>query len=105
MDMWLVFLTLILLTRFSQHGSLVSGGDQRADYMPRGCSSLISIWRSLGWAWHLPGELPDRRPWSTGGKWKQGRAAPVHAPTPDLTRNYINMISNLREDRVDFQSL
>ena len=36
MDMWLVFVMLILLTRFSQQESLVSGGGQWADYVPRG---------------------------------------------------------------------
>ena len=59
------FLILILLTRFSQRGSLVSGGGQWADHVPRGCSRLISISRRLGWARHLPGGWPDGGPWST----------------------------------------
>ena len=42
MDMWLVFLTLILLTRFSQRGSLMSGGGQRADLVPRGCTGCTA---------------------------------------------------------------
>ena len=84
MDMWLVFLTLILLTRFSQRGSLVSGGGQLADHVPRGCSRLTSISRRWGWAWHLPGGWPDGGPWSTGGKWTQRRAVLAHAPIPDL---------------------
>jgi len=29
--------------------------------------------------------MASRRPCSTGGKWTQRRAAPVHAPIPDLT--------------------
>ena len=53
--MWLVFLALILLTRFTQQGSLVSGGGgQCADQVPHGSSRLISISRRLGWARHLP---------------------------------------------------
>ena len=55
MDMWLVFLTLILLTRFSQRGSLVSGG-QWADHVPHGYSRLIGISGRWGWARHLPGD-------------------------------------------------
>ena len=43
MDMWLVFLTLILLTRFFQRGSLMSGGVQWADHVPCGCNRLIGI--------------------------------------------------------------
>ena len=39
MDVWIVFLMLILLTRFSQRGSLMSGG-QRATHVPRGFSRL-----------------------------------------------------------------
>ena len=84
--MWLVFLTLILLTRFSQRGSLVSGGGSWADHMPCGCSGLISISRRWGWARHLPGGWPDGGLWSAGGKWTQRRAALAHAPIPDLTR-------------------
>ena len=45
----LVFLTLILLTRFSQRGSLLSGGGQWADHVPRGCSRLIGISKRWGW--------------------------------------------------------
>ena len=75
MDIWLVFLTLILLTRFSQRGSLMSGGGQWAHHAPRGCSRLIGISRRWGW--------PDGGPWSTGGKWMQLRTAPAHAPIPD----------------------
>ena len=74
MDMWLVFLTLILLTRFFQRGSLVSGGGQWADHVPRGCSRLIGISRRWGWARHLPGGWPDGGPWSTGGKWNPERS-------------------------------
>ena len=85
MDMWLIFLTLILLTRFSQRGSLLSGGGQWADHVPRGCSRLISISRRWGWARHLPGGWPDGGSWSTGGKWTQRCAALAHAPIPDLT--------------------
>ena len=83
--MWLVFLTLILLTRFSQRGSLVSGGGQWADHVPRGCRRLIGISRRWGWARHLPGGWPDGGPWSTGGKWMQRLAALAHTPIPDLT--------------------
>ena len=82
--MWLIFLMLILLTRFSQRGSLVSVGGQCADHVPRGCSKFISISRRWGWAKHLPGGCPDRGPWSTGGKWAQRRAALVSTPIPDL---------------------
>uniref|UniRef100_A0A8C4Q5Z7 Endonuclease-reverse transcriptase n=1 Tax=Eptatretus burgeri TaxID=7764 RepID=A0A8C4Q5Z7_EPTBU len=85
MDMWLVFLTLILLTRFSQRGSFMSGGGQWADHMPHGCNRLTIISRRWGWAWHLPGGWPDGGPWSTGGKWTQRRAVLAHAPIPDLT--------------------
>ena len=84
MDMWLIFLALILLTRFSQRGSLMSGGGQWADHVPRGCSRLTGISRRWGWAWHLPGGRPDGGPWSTGGKWTQRRAVLAHAPIPDL---------------------
>ena len=58
MDMWFVFLTLILLTRFSQRGSLVSGGGQRADHMPRGCRRLISISKSIKHRGYIPGIIP-----------------------------------------------
>ena len=75
MDMWLVFLTLILLTRLSQRGSLLSGGGQWADHVLGGCSRLISTSRRWGWARHLPGGWPDGGPWSTGGKWTQRCAA------------------------------
>ena len=44
MDMRFIFLTLLLLTQFSQRGSFVSGG-QWADHVPRGCSRLIRISR------------------------------------------------------------
>ena len=67
----LIFLTLILLTRFSQRGSLVSGGGQWTDHVPHCCSRLIGISRRWGWARHLPGGWPDGGPWSTGGKWTQ----------------------------------
>ena len=70
-DMWLIFLTLILLTRFSQRGSLMSGGGQQADHVPRGCSRLIGILRRWGWARNLPGGWPEGGPWSTGGNWMQ----------------------------------
>ena len=69
----------------SQRGSLVSGGSQCADHVPRGCSRLMSTSRRWGWARHLPGGWPDVGPWSTDGKWAQRRAAPAHAPIPDLT--------------------
>ena len=91
MDMWLVFLTLILLTRFSQQGSLVSGGGQWADHVPRGCSMLISISRRWGWARHLSGGWPDGGPWSTGRKWIQRCAALAHAPIPDLEAKIITV--------------
>ena len=52
MDMWLVFLMLILLTRFSQRGRSVSRGGQRTDHFFPGCSRLISISR-WGWARHV----------------------------------------------------
>ena len=45
MDMWLVFLMLLLLTRVSQRGSLMSGGGHWADHVPFGCFRLISISR------------------------------------------------------------
>ena len=54
MDMCLIFLKLILLTRFSQQGILVGGESQRGDHMTRGCSRLISISRRWGWPMHLP---------------------------------------------------
>jgi len=84
MGMWLVFLTLILLTIFSQRGSLVSGGDQWANHVPHGCSRLISISRRWGWARHLPGGWPDGSPSSTDGEWTQRCAALPHSPIPDL---------------------
>ena len=34
---------------------------------------------------HLPGGWPDRGPRTSGGKLTQQRAAPAHAPKPDLT--------------------
>ena len=77
MDIRLIFLTLILLTRFSHR---VSGGGQWS-----GCSRLISISRRLGWARNLPGRWPDGGPWSAGGKWTQRSAALAHASIPDLT--------------------
>ena len=69
----------ILSTRY-----FVSGGGQGADYVLR-CSRLIGISRRWEWARHLPGGWPDGGPWITGGKWTQRRAAPAHAPIPDLT--------------------
>ena len=87
MDKLLVFLKLILLTRFSQRGSLLSGGGQWAHHVHRGCSRLISISRRWGWARHLPGGWADGGPWSTVRKWTQRRAAPAHAPIPDLICN------------------
>ena len=69
MDMWLIFLMVILLTTFSQRRSLMIGGGQWVDHMPHGCSRLISFSRRWGWARHLPGEWPNGSPWSTGGKW------------------------------------
>ena len=95
MDMWLVFLMPILLTRFSRRGSLMSGGGQWADHVPRGCSSLTGISRRWGWAWHLPGGWPDGGPWSTGGKWKQRRAVLAHAPIPDLTFLKVSVVAIL----------
>ena len=80
MDMWLVFLMLILPTRFFQRGSLLSGGGQWADHIPHGCSSLIGISRRWGWARHLPGGWPDGGSWSTGRKWTQWRSVLAHAP-------------------------
>ena len=86
-DMWFVFLTLILLTRFSQRGCLVSGGGQWAVHVPRGFSRLISISKRWGWARYLPGRWSDGGPWSTSGKWAQCHAALMHAPIPELTWN------------------
>ena len=63
----------------------MSGGGQWADHVPRGCSRLISISRRWGWARHLLGGWPDGGPWRIGGKWTQRRAAPAHAPIPELT--------------------
>ena len=74
MNIWLVFLTLILLTWFSHWGSLVSGGGQWANHVPRVCSRLIGISRRSGWASHLSGRWPDGGSWSSGGKWTQQRA-------------------------------
>ena len=45
MDMLLIFLTLILLTRFSQRGNLMSAGGQWADHIQSGRSRLIGISR------------------------------------------------------------
>ena len=53
-DIWLIFLMLILLTRFSQRGSLVWGGGQLANYAPHGCSRFIGMSMKWGWAMHLP---------------------------------------------------
>ena len=89
-DMWLDLPMLILLTRFSQQGSLMSGEGQRDDYAPRGCSRLIDISRIWGRATHLPGGWPDGGPWSTDGKWMQRRAAPAHAPIPKRPHLQIN---------------
>ena len=86
------FLTLILLTRFSQRGSLVSGGGQWADHVPRGCSRLSSISRGWGWVWHLPGGCQTEGPLSTGGKWTQRHAVLAHAPIPDLSSQMIYTI-------------
>jgi len=95
MDMWLVFLTLILLTRFSQRGSLLSREGQWADHVLCGCSRLINISRRWGWARHLPGGWPDGGPRSTGGKWTQRRAVPAHVPIPDLTNMHNNIKCSL----------
>ena len=109
MDMWLDFLTLILLTRFSQRGSLVSGGGQWTDHVPHGCSRLIGISSRWGWARHLLGGWPDGGPWSTGGKWTQRRAALTHAPIPDLTLGnmWVTFSLNLfsRSGEEDFQKV
>ena len=59
MDMWLVFLTLILLTRFSQRGSLVSGGGHLADHNLKEIGmGQASAWgmarlRSLEYRWKV----------------------------------------------------
>ena len=74
-----------LLTRYSQRGSLLSGGGQWADHVPRGCRWLISTSRGWEWARQLPMGWPDGGTWSTGRKWMQRSAAPAHAPIPDLT--------------------
>uniref|UniRef100_A0A8C4QL28 Uncharacterized protein n=2 Tax=Eptatretus burgeri TaxID=7764 RepID=A0A8C4QL28_EPTBU len=74
-----------IFPKFSQRGSLVSEGGQSADHEARGCSRLISMSRRWGWARHLPGGWPDGGHWNTGGRWTQQRAAPAHAPIPDLT--------------------
>ena len=98
MEMWLVFLMLILLTRLYQRGSLVSRGGQWADHVCHGCSRLISISRKWGWARHLPAwPIPiwsDGGPWCTSGKWTQQCAALVHAPIPHL-QSFIPLFSCL----------
>ena len=55
------------------------------DHVLRGCSMVIGISRSWGWASHLPGGWSDGGPWSTGSKLMQRCAALAHAPRPDLT--------------------
>ena len=42
--------------------SLLSGGGQWADHVPRGCSRFIGISKRRGWARHLPGGWPDGGP-------------------------------------------
>jgi len=76
---------LILLTRFSQQGSLLSGGGQCAIHLPCGYRRIIGISRRWGWARHLHEGWPDWGPWNTSGKWTQLRAALVLVPIPDLT--------------------
>ena len=64
----------------------MSGGGQQADYVPWCCSRLIGISRRWGWARHLHGG------WLRGN-WIQRRAAPAHAPIPDLTRTSSKLLS------------
>ena len=74
MGIWLVFLVLILLTRFSQQGSLVSGGGQWADHVPRSCSRLIGISRR----WDVPGIcLGDAQMEVPGVPAESGRSDPL----------------------------
>ena len=56
LDNWPIFLKLILLTRFSQQGSLMSGGGQWANHVPCGCSRLIGISRRLRWTGTFQGD-------------------------------------------------
>ena len=56
-------------------------GQPHASWLQQIAQHLIE----MGWARHLPRGWPDGGPWSTGGKWSQRRAAPVHAPIPVLT--------------------
>ena len=66
-QLWLCGHVTHLPDRFSQRGSLVSGGGQWADHVPRGWSRLISISRRWRWARHLPWGWPDGSPWSGRG--------------------------------------
>ena len=59
MGMWLDFLMLILLTRFSQRGSFVIGEGQRDDRVPRVYSRLIGISR----AWRMVRREPLAYRW------------------------------------------
>ena len=52
---------------------------------PKWKEQVIGISRRWGWARHLPGGWPDRGHWSTSGKWKQRRTAPIFDMLPYLT--------------------
>ena len=56
-------------------------GRPRASWLQQVDRHLKEMGMGQASAWGMA----RRRPWSTGGKWMQRRAAPAHAPIPDLT--------------------
>ena len=57
------------------------GGRSRASWLQQVDRHLKEIGMGQASAWGMD----RRRPWNTGGKWMQRRAALAHAPVPDLT--------------------
>jgi len=83
MNMWLVFLMPILLTRFSArepHEWRRSIGQPCALWLQQVDRHLkeMGMGQASAWGW------PNGGPWSTGGKWTHQRAALAHASIPGL---------------------
>ena len=80
MDMWLIFLMLILLNRLPQQGSLVEEANRLTT-----CLMVDRHLKEMGMGQAFGLGVARRGFWSTGGKWTQRCVALAHAPIPDLT--------------------
>ena len=94
MDMWLVFPDADpahqILSAREPHEWRRPTGQPRASWLQQ----VDWILKEMGMGQNLPGGWPDGGSWSTGGKWTQRRAAPAHAPIPDLTGTCVAYLSN-----------